>query len=165
MVGNKTRGAPPRGRRAVPTFDVPGQVHSDHGKGCFSFQVDIIWVQFCSFKLESPAEGSWYSWHVREFQHLLLTRCNEALQGCKKREGMHQSVWWGMAQGTDRLRGQVLCPHHLCDKYITVLALVIVKVNTMCFIMLTFVREVLLKFRVLLMRMLCCDTNVDEELM
>lgn len=41
-------------------------------------------------------------------------------------------------------------PHHLHDKDITVLAFTTVRVNTICFIMLTFVKEVLLKFRALL---------------
>lgn len=37
-----------------------------------------------------------------------------------------------------------------CDKYIAVLVFAIVRVNTMCFIMLAFVKEVLVKLRVLL---------------
>lgn len=47
---------------------------------------------------------------------------------------------------------------------ILVLAFTIVRVNTICFIMLTFVKEVLLKFRVLLMQIFCCHVNVGEDL-
>lgn len=70
-----------------------------------------------------------------------------------------------MAQGTGSHLEETIRPHHLHDKYITVLAFTIVRVNKMSFIMMTFVKEVLLKFRVLLMRMLCCVSNVGEELL
>lgn len=69
------------------------------------------------------------------------------------------------AQQTGSHLEETIRPHHLCDKDITVLAFTTARANTMWFIMLTFVKEVSLKFRVLLLQMLCCDSNVGEEVL
>lgn len=74
-------------RQAVLTFDAPGQVQVDPGKGPFSFQGDFFWLQVTQLDLESPAEDSRHSWQVIDFQHLLLARFNVTLQGTEEEGG------------------------------------------------------------------------------
>lgn len=66
------------------TFDVPGQVQVDPGKGPFSFQRDFLWLQVTHLDLESPAEDSRHSWQVIDFEHLLLARFSVTLQGTEE---------------------------------------------------------------------------------
>lgn len=69
------------------TFDVPGQVQGDPGEDPLSFQGNFCWLQVTHLDLESPAEDSRHSWHVIDFQHLLLARSDVTLQGAGEEGG------------------------------------------------------------------------------
>lgn len=87
--------------QAVLTFDVPGQVQEDPGKGPLSFQGDFFRFQMTHLDLESPTEDSRHSRQVIDFQHLLLARFNVALQSMGAEGGnAPERVWWRDGPGS-----------------------------------------------------------------
>lgn len=96
------RGKPgdlPGSQQTVLTCQHPGSVLGNPREGPLSLQDDLCRFQMSHFDLESPAEGSQLSWQMIDFEHLLLARCKETLQGQERRKGLHQSFDVGWLTG------------------------------------------------------------------
>lgn len=76
--------------------------------------------------------------------------------------------WKHMAQRLHRdpsgpcgIQEAIVMPWNIMEPSVINMYKVLAFANITCFIMLTFIKELLLKLRVLLIRMLCCDANVS----